>query len=80
MNEKKILAFIVDFLKHFLNIFHVLKFFEKLFSFRQGPSITKKNDDFIFCLFWYAQQQNPYIYKQTRVFVLIFSMLLFCFY
>jgi hypothetical protein len=26
----------------------------------QGPSITKKNDDFMFCLFWYAQQQNPY--------------------
>jgi hypothetical protein len=26
----------------------------------QGPSITKKTDDIIFCLFWYAQQQNPY--------------------
>jgi hypothetical protein len=24
------------------------------------PLHNKKNDDFIFCLFWYAQQQNPY--------------------
>jgi hypothetical protein len=26
----------------------------------QGPRITTKNYDIFFCLFWYAQQQNPY--------------------
>jgi hypothetical protein len=44
----------------------------------QGTIIRKKNYDFISCLFWYAQQQNPY--KQTSVFVFIFSMLLLSFY
>jgi hypothetical protein len=34
----------------------------------QGPNITKKNDDFIFCLFWYAQQQNPYNLKPVFLF------------
>jgi hypothetical protein len=35
----------------------------------QGPKHTKKNDDFIFCLFWYAQQQNLYnLYKPVFLF------------
>jgi hypothetical protein len=28
--------------------------------YKSRPKHTKKNDDFIFCFFWYAQQQSPY--------------------
>jgi hypothetical protein len=31
-------------------------------------------------IFWYGQQQNHKIYKQTSVLVLVFPMLLFWFY
>jgi hypothetical protein len=30
------------------------------FYIPEGPSIRIKNNDLLFCLFWYTQQQNPY--------------------
>jgi hypothetical protein len=45
----------------------------------QGPSITKKNDDFFFVNFGTHNNKIHTIYKQTCVFVLIFFMFLFCF-
>jgi hypothetical protein len=29
-------------------------------KYQARPKHTKKSDDYIFCLFWYEQQQNPY--------------------
>jgi hypothetical protein len=41
--------------------------------FGSRPKHNKTNDDFIFCLFWYAQQQNPYNLKTTPCFCFQFS-------
>jgi hypothetical protein len=46
----------------------------------QGPSIQKKMTILFFVYFGTHNNKIHTFYKQTRVFVLIFSMLLFCFY
>jgi hypothetical protein len=46
----------------------------------QSPSITKKMTILFFVYFGMHNNKIHTIYKQARVFVFIFSMLLFCFY
>jgi hypothetical protein len=36
------------------------RFCKIIFGCIKAQACTKKKDDFIFCLFWLAQQQNPY--------------------
>jgi hypothetical protein len=47
---------------------------------RQGPSIRKQMTVLFFVYFGTHNNKIHTIYKQTSVFVLIFFMLLFCFY
>jgi hypothetical protein len=50
-------------------------------TYCQGPSITKKKNTILFFVYFGTHNnKNHTIYKQTRVFVFIFSMFLFCFY
>jgi hypothetical protein len=55
-----------------------LDFLKIIFAENQG--IQKRNDDFIFVYFGMHNNKIHTIYKQTSVFVLVFSMLLFWFY
>jgi hypothetical protein len=56
---KKITFRFVTFLEKYRFVpFRFCKIFFCMYKSR--PKHTKKNDDFIFCLFWYAKQQNPY--------------------
>jgi hypothetical protein len=56
------------------------KFWLGILYFTQGPSIRKKMTDLFFVYFGTHINKIHRIYKQTSVFVLVFSMLLFWFY